>query len=294
FPVYSLAVAHLNDYIADDLKVAVGSKLILVNGIGAIAGPIVGSVAIGVWSPESLFLVLAVGYVVVLAGTLYRITKRSESEEAVRARFVPVAVGVGPVGVGVGDHGEGEFAELVRGVVTFATAEVHYVECGSGPSIVLIGDATGPAGDVADGLIGPLVADGFHVVMPLLGSGHVPDDAVGAVLEVLRAVSVPAATFVGVDSGVDVIRRVAEHRADRTHALVAIADVRPPDADGTHGDDAHPMLWLPRRALVESPEDAADDIAEFVRPIVAAMSVQWETGRFDVIDPERPDATSTT
>ena len=38
-PLYSLAIAHANDQLSKDQMLAAGSKLILLYGMGAIAGP---------------------------------------------------------------------------------------------------------------------------------------------------------------------------------------------------------------------------------------------------------------
>ena len=96
FPIYSLSVAHLNDYLDDALTVAAGARMILINGVGAIAGPIVGSMAVGLISPGSLYLVLAGAYVIVGGYAVFRMTRRSTAEEAARARFALTTVGVGP------------------------------------------------------------------------------------------------------------------------------------------------------------------------------------------------------
>ncbi len=87
FPIYSLSSAHLNDYLDDRLIVAAGAHIILFNGLGAILGPIAGSIAIGSISPGALFIVLAVAYAVVGLYSLYRMTRRSPAAEAERAAF---------------------------------------------------------------------------------------------------------------------------------------------------------------------------------------------------------------
>lgn len=293
FPIYSLSVAHLNDYIDDAIKVAAGAKVVLINGIGAIAGPVVGSVAIGFVSPGSLFLVIGGAYVIVGVDALYRMTRRSAAEEAARARFVPVVVGVGPTSVMGGDFDDAERFPSNAAYAEFDGRVVHFVERGSGPPLVLIGDAAGRRGDQWEELVGPLVADGFRVVTPSLGSGHDPDEALGAVHAVLRHLELSSATFVGVDSGAEIAVRITGERADSADALVLLVEPGSVQDFAIELDVGRPTLVLDRAGLGAGPADVADDIAEFVRPIAATMALHWETGGFDVVEDHDPEPAET-
>ncbi len=290
FPIYSLSVAHLNDYIDDDLKVAAIAKVVLVNGFGAIAGPIAGGFMVGRVSPGSLFVLFAGAHGVVAAYALFRMTRRSAAEEAERASFVPVAVGVGPTtSMGAAADAE-ERHPRSEGETAYAGGVVHFVERGAGPPLVLVGDAEGPAGDVfADALV-PLAADGFRAIAPSLGSRHDPaDGVVGAVLAVMRNLEIPSATLVGFDSGVDVVLRLAETNGDRVDALVLLVPRDDLDAIGSAVEITYPTLRLDRDRLAESPADLADDIAGFGRPVAATIAVQWETGRIDAVQASDDD-----
>lgn len=99
FPIYSLSVAHLNDYLDEARTVAAGAHMVLINGVGSVAGPIVGSMAVGLVSPGSLYLVLTGAYLIVGGYAVFRMTRRSAAGEADRAVFSPVTVGVGPTSV---------------------------------------------------------------------------------------------------------------------------------------------------------------------------------------------------
>lgn len=292
FPIYSLSVAHLNDYVDDDLKVAAGSKMVLVNGIGAVAGPIVGSIAIGRTSPGGLFVVVAVAYLVVGVDSLYRMTRRSAAEEEARARFVPVVVGVGPTGVMGADEEEADRFPVVESETPDGNGFVRFTERGSGPVIVLVGDAV--VGDAAVGdaagwepLAGALATDGFRVVIPALDRVDDPvDDPPGALGALLGGLGVRSATFVGAGIGVGIVERLAVAAVDRVDALVLVGD-----GDRSGSGEARATAYVPTLLSEESrlsvtPLDLADDIAEFVRPIAASMSVRLETGRIEVVPGE--------
>lgn len=59
-PMYSLAISHVNDATPEDRMVAVGAVLMFSNGLGAIAGPFLGSAAIALFGSMGFWLFLAV------------------------------------------------------------------------------------------------------------------------------------------------------------------------------------------------------------------------------------------
>ncbi len=286
FPIYSLSVAHLNDYLDDALTVAAGAKMVLINGVGSVAGPIIGSMAVGLVSPGSLYLVLACAYLVVGSYAVFRMTRRAAAEDDDRATFSPFAVGVGPTTVMVGEAQVPELFPLEDGDAEFGEMVVRFQEQGVGPPVVLIGDVEGEYGDVWDELLVPLAADGIRAIAPRLGSGHAPGgDEVGeAVLSVLRHLELPSATFVGFASGAKVAMRLAHEHADRTDAVVLL--VHPDAVHRPNGDDdvSHSTLVIDRHHLIESPSDVADDIAEFCRQLPAETFGYPTTGRVDVVE----------
>lgn len=286
FPIYSLSVAHLNDYLDDALTVAAGAKLVLINGLGAVAGPIVGSMAIGFISPGSLYLVLACAYVIVGTYAAFRMTRRSAAEEEARATFNPVVVGVGPTTVMVGEAEMPELYPVDDGDAEFGDFVVRFQGQGAGPPVVLIGDVEGRHGDVWDELLVPLAADGIRAIAPRLGSGHAPDgdEVDAAVLSVLRHLEVPSATFVGFASGAKVAQRLAADHADRTDAIVLLVHR---DADDRPDEDAEvsqPTLVIDRQQLIDSPSDVADDIAQFCRQHPSRPDGHPPTGRIDEVE----------
>ena len=75
-PIYSLAVAHSNDYAKPDEFVEVGAGLFLVYGVGATAGPFLGSAVVGGFGPHAFFYYTSAVHALLLAFTLYRSTVR--------------------------------------------------------------------------------------------------------------------------------------------------------------------------------------------------------------------------
>jgi MFS family permease len=93
FALYGLSFAHMADYIEPGAMISAGSTLIKANGLGAASGPFLSSVAIGIFGPEGIFLLLAAastafgGYVVV------RLFRRAAAREDRRAHYVSVPTG---------------------------------------------------------------------------------------------------------------------------------------------------------------------------------------------------------
>ena len=75
-PIYSLAVAHTNDYLSPRQMVAASSGLLLVNGLGGIAGPVVAGGAIQIFGPSGYFWFPAATMLSLGAFAIYRMKKR--------------------------------------------------------------------------------------------------------------------------------------------------------------------------------------------------------------------------
>lgn len=79
FPLYSIAVAHSNDYARPGEYVMVSSGLLLMYGIGAIVGPFLAGAAMTLFSKSSLYLYTTVIHVLIFVFVLTRIPKRAAS-----------------------------------------------------------------------------------------------------------------------------------------------------------------------------------------------------------------------
>src|SRR5690606_23380982 len=123
-----LANAHLNDYLPSGAVVAAGALMVLVNGAGAVAGPIVASVAIETRGPDTFFAVLAVAYLATGLYSLYRITRRAAVAPEDRATFVPLPSGTAPTVAALSPGAAEELYPLATGSFERAGAALHWYE----------------------------------------------------------------------------------------------------------------------------------------------------------------------
>ena len=79
FPLYSLAVAHANDYAEPSDYVMVSSGLLLVFGSGAILGPFAASAIMAMTGSAGLYILSGVTHLSVSLYVLFRIFRRSSA-----------------------------------------------------------------------------------------------------------------------------------------------------------------------------------------------------------------------
>ena len=87
YPMYALSVAHANDFAGTDEFVKTASGLLLLYGFGTMIGPVVAAYAMQNWIPEGLFAFTASVHVLVVAYTLFRMTKRTPPGPETRETF---------------------------------------------------------------------------------------------------------------------------------------------------------------------------------------------------------------
>jgi MFS family permease len=87
FPLYSLSIAHSNDHAREDEYVMVSSGLLLMYGIGAVAGPIAASVAMNYLGASALFVFTGSVHAVLCVYLLQRRLHRSPAEAEDQAAF---------------------------------------------------------------------------------------------------------------------------------------------------------------------------------------------------------------
>ena len=88
FPIYAVSVAHTNDHARPGEYVMISSGLLLMYGIGAIAGPFVASLAMQVTGAGGLFLYTAVIHLALLAYVAFRFIRRVPVQEEEHRKFV--------------------------------------------------------------------------------------------------------------------------------------------------------------------------------------------------------------
>ncbi|WP_037309823.1 MFS transporter [Ruegeria halocynthiae] len=78
-PLYSLLIAHTNDYLEHEDMAAASGGLLFMNGMGAIAGPLITGWLMGdaVFGPSGFFLFIAILLAIMACYALFRMTQRA-------------------------------------------------------------------------------------------------------------------------------------------------------------------------------------------------------------------------
>jgi len=100
-PLYSLLIAYTNDFLESDDMAAASGGLVFINGLGAIAGPLVTGWVMGVAGPEGFFAVIAVLLLAMTAYAAYRMTQRASVPVEDTGSYAPVLPTASPVAVEV-------------------------------------------------------------------------------------------------------------------------------------------------------------------------------------------------
>ncbi|HEX2255359.1 MAG TPA: MFS transporter [Afifellaceae bacterium] len=108
YVLYSLAVAHANDFAAPEDFVAVSGGLLLLYGIGTMVGPVAASYVMQAVRPGALFALTAVSHLAIAGYAIYRATRRPPAPEAEREAFavVPVSRALTPQTAALDPRGE--------------------------------------------------------------------------------------------------------------------------------------------------------------------------------------------
>jgi MFS family permease len=93
-PMYSLCVAHANDNMTSDEMVGASGALLLVNGIGAAAGPTLGAGALQLLGPPGFPLYLAAAHIGIGIFALWRMTRRAPVPLDAQGPTIPLATQV--------------------------------------------------------------------------------------------------------------------------------------------------------------------------------------------------------
>jgi MFS family permease len=89
YPIFSVSVAHSNDFCAPDDRVSLNATLLFFYAVGAIFSPIVASVLIGIYGPFALFAFVSVAHGFLLVFGLSRTRARPTNTSRTRYKYVP-------------------------------------------------------------------------------------------------------------------------------------------------------------------------------------------------------------
>jgi len=106
-PMYSLVIAHVNDFIQPDEIVATSASLILLLGIGLIMGPIFVSFFMNFFGPDGFFVHLFLVHLLLGLFGLYRMAKRTKTSD-LESQYVPLPRNISAIGMEMNPKTENE------------------------------------------------------------------------------------------------------------------------------------------------------------------------------------------
>ena len=115
-PMFSLILAHTNDYITKDKFVAAGAGVQFAFGLGAISGPFMCSIFMGFVGDNGFFVFLIIFHSLIGFFGIYRMKVRPTKENP-DSQFVPVPQTITPVGMELNpttEHIEEPYTEKVK------------------------------------------------------------------------------------------------------------------------------------------------------------------------------------
>jgi MFS family permease len=89
-PIYSLCMAHANDFAQPRDLIRLSSGLLLANGLGATAGPILAATIMGMLGPGGLFFYMAAVLVILAGYAIWRVSRRAAPAPQERTHFAIV------------------------------------------------------------------------------------------------------------------------------------------------------------------------------------------------------------
>ena len=88
-PLFSIAVAHANDFAKPDGIVELNAALMFLYAVGAIVSPLVAASLIEAYGAPSLFIYIAAAHVALILFSLWRMTRRALSTKKTAHVYVP-------------------------------------------------------------------------------------------------------------------------------------------------------------------------------------------------------------
>jgi hypothetical protein len=100
-PMYSLCLAHANDYLRPEEMVPASGSLILTASIGAALGPASASAAMAMFGPQAFFWWLAAIHGAIGVFALWRMTRRAGSALEAQGAFIAMPPRATPAATGL-------------------------------------------------------------------------------------------------------------------------------------------------------------------------------------------------
>jgi len=118
-PMFSLILAHTNDYVSKDKFVAAGAGLQFAFGLGAMSGPFLCSIFMDLVGPNGFFVFLFMFHIFIGFFGLYRMNVR-ETVENPDTRFIAMPQTITPAGIELNpttEHIEEPYSEKVKEIL---------------------------------------------------------------------------------------------------------------------------------------------------------------------------------
>ena len=89
YPIFSVSMAHANDFAHASKAAEVNASLMFLYGIGAIFSPLIASILIQNYGPSALFVYISIAHVFLVRFGLLRMTSRPTEEKKTAYAYVP-------------------------------------------------------------------------------------------------------------------------------------------------------------------------------------------------------------
>jgi hypothetical protein len=96
--MYSLAIAHTNDFLEQNEIVAASSDFVRLIGIGSVLGPLIVSGVMSIIGPNGFHIYLILVHALLGVFGLYRMTKRAVPADS-ESQYVPLPRNITPAGM---------------------------------------------------------------------------------------------------------------------------------------------------------------------------------------------------
>lgn len=98
-PLYSLLLAYANDFLEHEDMAAASAGFVFINGLGAVAGPVVIGWLMGVIGPQGFWVVISTLMLGLAGYAAYRMTQRAAVDVEDQVSYAPVMASASPVAV---------------------------------------------------------------------------------------------------------------------------------------------------------------------------------------------------